>query len=248
MTDARATVRGTLFVAVPANIGAAAAGYAARTVTRPGAITGAGIGTVIYACTGARGWLLLLAAFAAAAGTSRVGLARKTALGIAEEREGRRGPGNAIANTGAAAVAAVAAASAREPGPALVAFTAALTAGASDTVASEIGKAWGRRTWTLIPPRPARAGAPGAVSLEGTAAGLAAAAALAGLAVALRLIPPRAFLPVVAGATAGSLLESLTGASLEPRRLITNDALNLLNTTAAAYAAVAFAAPAGRDS
>ena len=33
-----------------------------------------------------------------------MGLQRKTLLGIAEERGGRRGAGNAIANTGVAAV------------------------------------------------------------------------------------------------------------------------------------------------
>ncbi len=39
--------------------------------------------------------------------TSRLGLRRKTLLGIAEERGGRRGAGNAFANTGVAAIAAV---------------------------------------------------------------------------------------------------------------------------------------------
>ena len=51
--------------------------------------------------------MLLLATFALAVVTSRLGLRRKTLLGIAEERGGRRGAGNAIANTGVAAAAAV---------------------------------------------------------------------------------------------------------------------------------------------
>ena len=58
--------------------------------------------------TGGRGWALLLATFAAAAIASRLGLRRKTLLGIAEARGGRRGAGNAIANTGVAAAAATA--------------------------------------------------------------------------------------------------------------------------------------------
>ena len=45
--------------------------------------------------------------FLAAALSSRLGLDRKTLLGIAEERGGRRGAGNAIANTGFAAIAAL---------------------------------------------------------------------------------------------------------------------------------------------
>jgi uncharacterized protein (TIGR00297 family) len=120
-------------------------------------------------------------------------------------------------------------------------MTAALVAGASDTIASEIGKAWGTRTWSLLPPRLVRAGTPGAMSLEGTAAGVLGAAALGGLAVALGLVPATALLPVVAAATAGALAESLLAASFEAPGILNNDALNLINTALAAYAAVSFA-------
>src|SRR6185436_7486901 len=128
---------------------------------------------------GWRGWILLLASFLCAAVTSRMGLERKTLLGIEEERGGRRGAGNAIANTGIAAAAALLAVLSYATDAATIAMAAALVAGASDTVASEIGKAWGTRTWALLPPRSVRPGTPGAMSLEGTAAGLVGAAALA---------------------------------------------------------------------
>ena len=111
--------------------------------------------------------------------TSRLGLARKERLGIAEERGGRRGAGNAIANCGVAAMAAIAALTTPYPAAALVALVAALTAGGSDTVASEIGKAWGRSTFLVTTFSRVNPGTPGAMSLEGTAAGLLAALALA---------------------------------------------------------------------
>ena len=144
---------------------------------------------MIYVCAGWRGWTLLLACFLCASVTSRIGLQRKTLLGIAEERGGRRGAGNALANTGIATAAAALAALSYGSAAALLAMAAALVAGASDTVASEIGKAWGTRTWAILPPRPVRPGTPGAMSIEGTAAGLASAAALAGLAVWLSIVP-----------------------------------------------------------
>jgi uncharacterized protein (TIGR00297 family) len=122
-----------------------------------------------------------------------------------------------------------------------IAMSAALVAGASDTIASEIGKAWGTRTWALMPPRLVRAGTSGAMSLEGTAAGLLGAATLAALAVALGLVPRWALLPVVAGATVGALVESLLAASLEGPGILNNDALNFINTAVAAYAAVSLA-------
>ena len=170
-----------------------------------------------------------------------MGLHRKTLLGIAEERGGRRGAGNAIANTGIAAIAALLAALSygREAG--LIAMTAALVAGASDTIASEIGKAWGTRTWALLPPRLVRAGTSGAMSLEGTAAGLLGAASLGALAIGLGLVPHSALLPVVAGSTAGALVESLLAASFEAPGILNNDALNFINTALAAYVAVSVA-------
>jgi len=113
-----------------------------------------------------------------------------------------------------------------------------LTAGGSDTIASEIGKAWGRRTWSIttlgrVPP-----GTSGAMSLEGTAAGLAGAFALAAIAIALDIAPSTALLPIVIGATVGALVESWLGATLEAPGILNNDMLNFINTSTAALLAV----------
>jgi uncharacterized protein (TIGR00297 family) len=163
-----------------------------------------------------------------------MGLARKERLGIAEERGGRRGAGNAIANCGVAAVAAVAAVTTPYPSASLVALVAALTAGGSDTVASEIGKAWGRSTFLVTTFRRVTPGTPGAMSVEGTAAGLAGAVALAGVGAALGLVAASAVLPIVAAATAGALIESALGATLEGPGILNNDMLNFINTAVAA--------------
>jgi uncharacterized protein (TIGR00297 family) len=241
---ALAAAPAALVLALPANVIVAGLGYAAGTVTRSGAVTGAIIGTTIVVGAGWRGWLLLLTAFCCAAVTSRLGWTRKTLSGIEEERGGRRSTGNAIANTGIAAVAAVLAVVSYAHELALVAFAAALTAGASDTIASEIGKAWGRRTWSIAPFAEVPPGTPGAMSLEGTLAGLAGAAALATLASMLGLVARDTLVPIVAGATAGSLLESLLAATFEGPGILNNDALNLINTAFAAYVAVTLTAAA----
>jgi uncharacterized protein (TIGR00297 family) len=229
---------GLLIVALPVNAVAAAAGYAARVVSPSGAIVGAAIGTVIYVCAGSRSWFLLLVCFLSAAVASRMGLRRKTLLGIAEERGGRRGPGSAVANTGVAAVAAALAALSYGSGAALIAMTAALVASASDTVASEIGKAWGTRTWALLPPHLVRPGTPGAMSIEGTAAGLVSASGLAAVALWLSIVPGAGVLPIIIGSVIGATTESLLAAALEPSGVLNNDALNLINTAVAAYVAV----------
>lgn len=226
-----------LAAAVLTNIVTAWAGYQARTVSVSGAVAGAVIGIIIFTAAGWQGWVLLLAAFLAASATSRVGLRRKAVLGIAEGRGGRRGAGNAIANTGVAAIAAAVSVGGGDPLLARVAFAASLVAGGSDTIASEIGKAWGRRTWSIttlgrVPP-----GTSGAMSFEGTAAGLVGAFALAALAIAVGIVPAAALVPIVAAATIGALVESWLGATLEGPGILNNDMLNFINTAAAAACA-----------
>jgi uncharacterized protein (TIGR00297 family) len=229
-----------LWPALGLNAAVAAAGYLARTVTVSGAVAGVIIGAAIYVGAGFTGWLLLLAAFLSAAVTTRLGYRRKAAAGIAEARSGRRGAGNAIANTGLAAFAALLCLGGLDNLP-LLAMVAALTTSASDTVASEIGKAWGRTTWLILDFRRVPPGTSGAISLEGTAAGVVAAMFLAWLAVSLGLVLSEWFICVVVGATGASMIESVLGATLEAKGILNNDALNFVNSAAGAGLALACA-------
>jgi uncharacterized protein (TIGR00297 family) len=194
----------------------------------------------VYLGTDWRGWLMLFASFLAAAITTLLGYRRKALAGIAEERGGRRGPGNAIANTGLAAWAALLCLGVPQPDLAKLAMVAALVTSASDSVASEVGKAWGKTTWLVVGWRRVRPGTSGAVSVEGTLAGLVAAVALAMLGDALRLIPASAIAPVAVAATIASLIEGALGATLEGRGTLNNDALNLINSAIGAGLAVAW--------
>jgi uncharacterized protein (TIGR00297 family) len=231
-------ILGRLGPAIGINGFAGAAGWVARSVTVAGALVGAAIGTLIYAALGWQGWTLLVAAFVTATLASRLGLDRKRRLGIAEARDGRRGPANAVANTGLAALAAVIAAVTPWREPAVAAFAAAVIAGSSDTVASEIGKAWGGPTWLVVSRARVRPGTPGGISLAGTAAGLLSATGLATVGSVLGLMPTGTIGLIVVAATTGAFLESVLGATFEASGLLDNDLLNLANTACAAVVAV----------
>ncbi len=230
---------GALLLPVAFNALVALGGWYARTVTFPGALTGFVIGVIVWLGAGWQGWLLLLGAFAIAVVTTKLGGRRKALLGIAEERGGRRGAGNALANTGVAAWMAAIAALSIYRDAALTAFVAAMVAGASDTVASEIGKAFGRRTWLVTTLRPVPAGTSGAMSSEGTAGGAVAALLLAALAAALGLIPAALIVPIAIAALLAALVESVLGSTLEPRGLLNNDLLNFVTTSVAAVLGLA---------
>lgn len=238
-TRASGITAGALLLPLAANGAVALAGWLARTVTIPGALIGLAIGVIIWIGAGWQGWLLLIAAFATAVITTRLGGRRKALLGISEERGGRRGAGNALANTGVGAWMAALAALSVHRDAALTAFVAAIVAGASDTVASEVGKAYGRRTWLVSTLRPVAPGTSGAVSSEGTAAGAAAALLLTALAAWLGLVPASLIIPIAAACVAAALVESVLGATLEPRGLLNNDLLNFITTSAAAVLAIA---------
>jgi uncharacterized protein (TIGR00297 family) len=205
-------------------------GWRARTVTVPGALTGAAIGVATWLSAGLAGWTVLFGAFAMASAATRLGHARKALLGIAEGRGGRRGPGNAIANTSVAAWCAVLALGMPAPAAAWLAGVAALATAASDTVASEVGKAWGRNTWLITQLRPVPPGTSGAISIEGTLAGALSAALLATLAAWLGLISAAAILPVALAATLACFAEGWLSVRFEGAGLLDNDALNFLNS------------------
>lgn len=238
---AREALGSASVVAIPlaVNLAVALAGWAAGTVTIAGGVAGLIIGAVIWWAAGWQGWLLLLAAFALAVATTKLGARRKAVLGIAEERGGRRGAGNAIANTGLAAWLAAIAALSPYREAALAAFVGALVAGSSDTVSSEVGKAYGRRTWLVTTLRRVPAGTSGAISSEGTLAGAAAALLLAGAAAALGLIPIPLIVAIAAAAVIAAMVESVLGSTLEPRGLLNNDLLNFITTSVAAVLAIA---------
>jgi uncharacterized protein (TIGR00297 family) len=220
------------------NIMVALAGWAARTVTPAGAITGAVIGTAMMVGSGVAGWAVLMATFVLASIATRAGHTRKAAAGIAEERGGRRGPGNAIANTGIAMCAALVGAGSADPTLPWLALVAAVATAGSDTVASEVGKAWGRTTLLITTLRRVPPGTSGAVSIEGTLAGVVAAALLAAIGAAMGLVSWVAVPIVAAAATLASLLEGVLGATLEARGMLTNDVVNGVNSAMGAALAL----------
>ena len=224
--------------AVLLNLVAAAAGWRAGAVTGAGAIAGWMIGAAIFVFAGWQGWAVLMAAFLTASAATRFGLRQKQRAGIAEDRGGRRGPGNAIANTGAAAWLAFVAAGMLPGDLAQLAMVAALATAAGDTIASEVGKAWGRTTWLLTTLTRVRPGTTGAVSAEGTIAGALGAAIIAAVAAAGGLILPADILVVAAAATAASLVEGALGATLEGAGILDNHSLNFINSLAGAALAV----------
>ena len=219
-----------LLLLLLANAGLAFLGRRLGTVDGGGALAGGATGAVVALAAGLPGYLLLLLFFLVGSGATRVGLARKQALGIAEPRAGARGARSVLANGGPPAVFALFAALSPAPwnGVFACAFAGTLAAAAADTASSEIGKAFGGSGRRLRGFAPAPPGTPGAVTPVGTLAGAGAALALGAAAGAFGVLDWSAVLFAALGGFAAALGEGLL-VSPNPARRLDHDAVNALS-------------------
>lgn len=226
----------------------ALAGWALRTVDFSGFAGGWILGSIIILGGGWPLYVALLAFFVIGTLCTKAGYARKLRLGLAQEKEGRRGISHAFSNTGVAAICAIAVTRlARTPVSTSVAITplfmaiASLATAAADTTASEIGQLIGRRAFLPLSLRRVAVGTEGAISVEGTAAGVMGGAIVAMIATSAASIiwplPYRTHLIVLVTICAflGSYLESLAGNwNRRAGSPVPNGVLNFFNTAAGA--------------
>ena len=209
----------------------ALAAFLRGSVSVSGAVGGWVMAAVIYAALGWRGLAIPLTFFILSDLATRFGYEQKAARGIAQEHGGKRSARNALAKVSAGVIAALLARAYGSP-PWLVAFAATFTTACTDTVSSEIGKAIGRRTVNPITFKPVPPGTEGAVSMEGTVAGIVAAFSCAAVAGAIGHFPREVvFQAVAATALAGIIgnwLESLLGSVLGEG--FSNEVINFFNT------------------
>ncbi|MBD2105770.1 TIGR00297 family protein [Nodosilinea sp. FACHB-13] len=200
------------------------------------------LGVIIWGCLGWRGYIVMMAYFLAGTAVTRLGKSRKEAAGIAEGRSGVRGPenvwGSALAAAVCAGAIAILSATASFASQALwlpllaLAYVSSLSTKLSDTTASEVGKAYGRHTFLITSLKPVPAGTEGAVSLEGTLAGVAGSVVMALVGWAVGFLSLWGIIICLVAAFVATTVESLIGATLQTRiPWLTNEVVNGMNTT-----------------
>ncbi len=219
--------------------GAAALAVAQRKLTPAAAVTGAVCSYMIYAGAGLGGVLIMGVFFILGTAATSWHMTGKSKLSIAEGDSGRRNAGQVLANAGIPALLG------------LMAFlwqdyhflftlmiASAFSSATADTLSSELGNVYGKRFYNILSFKKDIRGSNGVISLEGTAAGVAGSLLIA-LMYGLTYKANVGYMMIVVFAgTAGNLCDSVLGASLERRRYIGNNAVNFLNTLAAALVAL----------
>jgi uncharacterized protein (TIGR00297 family) len=222
-----------LFFAIAVNLAFALAALGLRTITASGAAMGFILGVAVYLGYGFRSFAMLLLFFALGSVATRLGYRRKASRGVAEHRGGRRSWREASANLLAGSFFAILVVTTPYQAAFLLALVAAFAEAAGDTISSEIGQWLSGRAYLITTFKPVPAGEDGGISVFGTAAGAAASALVAGTALALGLCGARGALLALGAAVLGNLFDSVLGATLERRGLVTNGIVNFAGTSLA---------------
>jgi uncharacterized protein (TIGR00297 family) len=210
-------------------------GWMVGGVSPSGALAGGVCAFSLYYFAGPGAFIVLLWVFVITWLTTRFGDARKRQLGLAENARGRSAT-QVSANLAVAAACSVLSALLHRP-LLLAAAMAALAEAAGDTSSSECGLALSDRAYLITTARPVAVGTDGAVSWPGTLAAALAGTVVAAVAAATNVLPLGALPLVAAAGFAGTLLDSVLGATWQRRGLLSNSGVNLLATVFAALCA-----------
>lgn len=208
--------------------------YTTKKLTLAGAITGVIVGLLMYKGAGLTGLLILAAFFISASWATKWQLAKKVAIGAAEENKGRRTTGQVLANGGVAAL--LGALAWYHPDHAAiipVMIAGSFSAATADTLSSELGMVYGKRFLNILTFKNDTRGLDGVVSIEGTLIGLVGALLIAAV-YSLGFGWSVSFLWIIIAGFTGNLVDSILDASLERKGLIGNNVVNFLNTAAGA--------------
>jgi uncharacterized protein (TIGR00297 family) len=186
--------------------------YRTRSLSRSGALATACVGTVVFGAGTFRWSAILILFFVTSSAFSRLPHAARYAA-----REGPRDGVQVVANGLIPALAALI--ELLHPGPALpILFASAVAAAASDTWASELGSRFGGTPRAVLSRSRVAVGTSGGITAAGLGAS-AAGSALIALASALLLdLALSVALIVALAGVAGSLLDSLLGATVQEVR------------------------------
>ncbi|TVU35246.1 hypothetical protein EJB05_17124, partial [Eragrostis curvula] len=203
------------------------------------------LGTLTWRAFGIPGFLLVVAYFVVGTAVTKLKIKQKEAQGVAEKRGGRRGPGSVIGSSAAGCLCALLSIY-NVGGTPLAAlwklgFVASFCTKLSDTVSSEIGKSFGRTTYLVTTFKVVPRGTEGAISVEGTLAGILASFFLTSIGYLLGQVDVKQSVLCILASQIANYGESYIGATLQDKEgfeWLNNDIVNVLNISIGATSAV----------
>ena len=214
-------------------------------LTKAGLLHATILGTGLWTFLGVKGWTVCVIYFILGSLVTKIRMKEKERLGIAEKRGGARGPENVWGSAAAAMTCAMMTyVFPAQSALFKVGYVASLATKLSDTFGSEIGKAYGKNTYLITTLKMVPKGTEGAVSVEGTVAGVIGSIIMALVGVALGLVTSTSgVVACIIAAFVATTAESFIGAVFQDKySWLTNELVNLINTIIGAVTAIAIMA------
>jgi uncharacterized protein (TIGR00297 family) len=175
-------------------------------------------------------WFILLLAFYLLGGVfTRYGYSHKHRLGIAQSHGGRRGYKNVYSNSLVALVLAICY-GVYGNDVFIFAFIASVATANGDTLASEIGETSRSKPRMITTLKETETGVDGGVTPLGEAASLAGAIIIGLLATGMGMTGVLGIVVAAVGGFLGTNFDSLLGATIQSRGLLSNNGVNLVAT------------------
>lgn len=207
--------------------------YRAKIADVSALLSAALLGVLIIVFSGLSWFLLLLTFFILGGGFTRYKYAYKESIGIGQAKDGIRSYENVFSNSTAALVLAVAYGVFPEHSlPIVYAYMGTVATATGDTLASEIGTTAKGKPRMITTLKLSEPGTDGAVSLLGELAAIFGSAAIGILSYILG-VSDNLILTVLittAGGFFGTNVDSLLGATLQKRSLLSNSGVNFVAT------------------
>tara|TARA_B100000965_G_scaffold363785_1_gene346827 strand:- start:3423 stop:4172 length:750 start_codon:yes stop_codon:yes gene_type:complete len=210
-------------------------------LTKKGWIHAGVLGTLLLGSVGWKGWISVCVYLLLGTLVTKIGYKNKASRGIAEARGGLRGPENVWGS--AATGCSLAILSCLFPENLtlfMVGFASSFTAKLSDTFSSEIGKRFGKRTFLITSLKSVEPGTEGAISIEGSVAGLLGSLIMTVVMINLAIISGLsvAFIVLLSGFLA-TIIESYIGAVAQNKiNWLTNELVNSIQTSISAMISI----------
>ncbi|BDA39861.1 TIGR00297 family protein [Candidatus Atelocyanobacterium thalassae] len=211
-----------------------------KLLTFPGYLNAWFLGVSVWWLLGWQGYSVIATYFIVGSAVTYIGISKKEKAGIAEKRSGVRGPENVWGSGLTAFFCALGTlfSSSFYTQLFILGYVASISTKLSDTVASELGKVYGKNTFLITTLKPVPPGTEGAISLEGTLAGFLASVFIASISFFINFINLTEVFYCIVAAFIATNIESLIGAKFQNKiSWMTNDIVNIINTSAGALAA-----------
>ena len=213
--------------------------YTKNLLTHEGLISSWVLGNSVWFGFGYEGWTYMVSYFVLGSIVTKVKFDEKKEKGIEEKRSGARGPENVWGSGATASILSLLSLIFGYNYLYNIGFVSSIATKLSDTFSSEIGKAYGKNCYLITNFKKVDPGTEGAISIEGTLAGILGSIILSIFSYEIKLINYEDIPNIIISAFIATSIESLLGATIQNKHpILTNEFINFLNTLIGALIAI----------